>query len=121
MAKATYVCPACGKPSDPRGEFEQQFAASGPAAEDDVQRVIRELSDQLRSVLSALHEIAALSDKPSDFDGWYDTFGDYADCDTSNMGDVHAHGADMGRWQAAKIARSALAQSAERATGDENA
>lgn len=46
-----------------------------------------------------------------DFLGW-GRFGDSGyvdDVDGSNSGDVHAHGQAVGRWQAAKVARTALA------------
>ena len=54
-----------------------------------------------------LQNIADLSDKPDDY-AWYDIYNDYADCDSGNSGDVHAHGTEMGKWKAAKLAREML-------------
>jgi len=62
---------------------------------------------RVEALEAGLKVIAALSDKPDDYE-WYDDFGDYADIDRSNMGDVHDHGCDMTRWAIAKRARAAL-------------
>lgn len=65
----------------------------------------------------ALEYIAKMSDMPDDWEPYDDVYGGYSDyvhdgreesVDQSNMGDVHQHGFETGRWSAAKYARAAL-------------
>jgi hypothetical protein len=94
----------------------EYVAAANPTA-------VLELLDRLEALRAALEQIAVGS-PPDDWDpydtgGWggYDFPGygqrgapDYVDApDDSNYGDMHAHGRAVGRWEAAKAARAALA------------
>ncbi len=76
---------------------------------------------EIARLREALKTIAAATPEPDEKD-WFDDYGDYAgyrsfgvggalfECsvDSSNSGDVHNHGFEMGLHSAAKIARAAL-------------
>lgn len=65
----------------------------------------------------AVKQLRAMADaSPPDDWKWYSEWGDYngygnmvAEVDPSNNGDVHGHGASVGKWGAATKARAVLA------------